>query len=62
MTKFAAKFVYGKHFRDPLVERPGNFSGLESNFQIKIYKIKLQVLANKPVHFRSFFLADRFII
>ena len=36
MTKFAAKFVYGKQFRDPSLERPGNFSGSKSNFQIKI--------------------------
>ena len=33
----------------PFLESPGNFAGPKSNIQIKIWRIRVRVLANKPV-------------
>ena len=42
------------------LESPGNFSGLKSNIQIEIQRIKEWVLASKLLHFDS--LTDGFIM
>ena len=44
----------------PFLERPGNFSGLKSNIQIEIKRIRARVPARKLLHFVS--LTDGFIM
>ena len=46
--------------RAPFLESPSNLSGLESNIQIEIERIRARVLASKLLYFVS--LTDSFIM
>ena len=58
MGRIKANTAYGA--RGPFLESPVNFSGLKSNIQIEIKRIRARVLAGKQLHFVS--LTDSFIM